>query len=394
MSRRLISLSPDLKRFQDEGYDIEVKAGFLLISHVPYVTSDRTVQYGTLVSELTLSGDVTSSPSTHVVTFRGSTPCDRNGQPLNQVIISSERQKLAEGIEIDHTFSSKPTTGTYTNYYDKMATYVSILSSPARSLNPDVTATTFPVVEDDDEESVFRYIDTASSRAGINVASSHLALGSVAIVGLGGTGAYILDLVAKTPVKEIHLYDGDRFMQHNAFRSPGAPSVDDLRQTHQKVAYFESIYLKMRRNIIPHDIYVDESNVDELRGMDFVFLSLDRGDAKRLLVNKLDEYGVPFVDVGIGVYEVDQSLAGLLRVTTSTTDKRNHVHDKGRIPFAEADGNNDYSRNIQIADLNALNAALAVIKWKKMFGFYLDLEHEHHSIYQIDGNTITNEDKT
>ena len=52
----------------------------------------------------------------------------------------------------------------------------------------------------------------------------------------------------------------------------------------------------------------------------------------------------------------------------------------------------EYGTNIQIADLNALNAALAVIRWKKHLGFYSDLEHEHHSTYQIDGNEITNED--
>jgi hypothetical protein len=55
--------------------------------------------------------------------------------------------------------------------------------------------------------------------------------------------------------------------------------------------------------------------------------------------------------------------------------------------------NEDYDRNIQIADLNALNAALAVIKWKKMFGFYRDLEREHFTAYAIDTNTLINEDK-
>ena len=38
--------------------------------------------------------------------------------------------------------------------------------------------------------------------------------------------------------------------------------------------------------------------------------------------------------------------------------------------FEDTPGDDDYNRNIQIADLNALNAAFAVIKWKKLFGFY------------------------
>ena len=37
--------------------------------------------------------------------------------------------------------------------------------------------------------------------------------------------------------------------------------------------------------------------------------------------------------------------------------------------------------------------ALAVIKWKKLFGFYLDLDDEHHCTYTLDGNMLLNEDK-
>jgi len=51
-----------------------------------------------------------------------------------------------------------------------------------------------------------------------------------------------------------------------------------------------------------------------------------------------------------------------------------------------------HSSNIQIADLNALNAALAVIKWKKLMGFYQDLDFEHHCTYTIGGNMLRNED--
>ena len=58
----------------------------------------------------------------------------------------------------------------------------------------------------------------------------------------------------------------------------------------------------------------------------------------------------------------------------------------------ETEAKYNYARNIQIADLNALNAILAVIKWKKLFGFYVDLEREHHSTYTINGNVLMNED--
>ena len=148
----------------------------------------------------------------------------------------------------------------------------------------------------------------------------------------------------------------------------------------------------MHRNIIAHDIYIDESNINQLQDTDFLFICLDRGEARRLLVDKLEEFGIPFIDVGMGVELVDEKLLGVLRITTSTVEKREYVKEKNRIPFSNGDVNNDYSRNIQIADLNAFNAALAVIKWKKLFGFYMDLEQEHHSTYTIDGNMLINED--
>lgn len=219
-----------------------------------------------------------------------------------------------------------------------------------------------------------------------------LAFDKLAIVGLGGTGSYVLDLVAKTPVKEIHTFDGDVYSTHNAFRSPAAPSIEELREQPKKVTYFKALYSKMHRGIIAHDTHVDASNVDQLRDMNFVFLCLDQGEPKRCIVEKLEEQRIPFIDVGMGLYFKNEMLGGILRVTTSTVDQRQHVRDKGRISFDDGGDNNEYDKNIQIADLNALNAVLAVIKWKKLFGFYADLEKEFFSTYTIGCNMLTSED--
>jgi hypothetical protein len=319
--------------------------------------------------------------------FAGKMPCDREGRPLETIHNSSSTQELASGLSIDHTFSSKPEEG-YSDYYEKMTTYAHIISGPAISINPSIRIQTFSVVEPDSDDSVFKYIDTASTRAGIVAETQKLAIGAVAIVGLGGTGSYILDLLAKTPVKEIHLFDGDRFGQHNAFRSPGAPSLETLKRAPQKSDYFRSVYSQMRNNIIAHGL-LDETTADSLRNMDFVFLAVDKGSSRKFAVEKLCEFGVPFIDVGMGVNKEDGPLLGVLRVTASTDKQRNNIHKA--IPFADDDGENEYSRNIQIADLNALNAALAIIKWKKHMGFYVDLENEQSSYYQIDGNCLTNE---
>jgi len=125
--------------------------------------------------------------------------------------------------------------------------------------------------------------------------------------------------------------------------------------------------------------------------MAFVFLTMEGGAVKRAIVEALHAFGVEFVDVGLGVYETNGALGGLVRVTASTAARRDHVLAPGGIPFPDDDSTDDYDRNIQIADLNALNAALAVIRWKKRAGFYADLEREHSSTYTIDGNHLLNE---
>ena len=368
---------------------MEVRARHLLLHHVPYVTEAGVIKHGTLVSELSLQGDTTIRPRTHVAMFIGSMPCDRDGNPLTQIRQSDQRRELGDGLAVNHSFSSKPPEG-YADYYQKMTTYEAIISAPAQAIDASVTARTFAVVEAEDEDSPFVYVDTASSRVGIGAITEKLATGPVAIVGLGGTGSYILDLVAKTPVREIHLFDGDKLGQHNTFRAPGAPSIETLRTAPQKSVYYRDIYSKMKRNIVAYG-HVDGSNVELLRAMDFVFMAVDKPQPRELVAQKLEEFGVPFIDVGMGVDEVDGSLLGQLRVTASTDTSRDQV--RSTLPISDHDGEDEYARNIQIADLNALNATLAVIKWKKLRGFYTDLVKEHSSLYQIDGNHLVNEDK-
>jgi tRNA A37 threonylcarbamoyladenosine dehydratase len=170
------------------------------------------------------------------------------------------------------------------------------------------------------------------------VAAAKLELARLAIVGTGGTDAYILDLVAKTPVREIHLFDGDEFFSHNAFRAPGAAGLDELRARPKKVTYFAERYVPMRRGVLAHPYDLDASNVADLHGMDFVFLSLDTGPAKRLIVEELERCDIGFIDVGMGVELVEGSLRGILRRTTSTPGHRAHFRDRALLGDAGIPG--------------------------------------------------------
>lgn len=390
MQSALTSRSPDLLRLRDEGYEIEIRSGHLLVHNVPYLNAAGAVGYGTLVSDLTLAGDATARPASHVTWFVGEHPCDRSGRAITAIRHGTGVFQLASDILAQHAFSNKPAGG-YADYHAKMTRYIEVISAPAQSLQPGLTARTYRPIAAGGPESVFRYIDSASSRAGITAVAAKLSNLRIAIIGAGGTGSYLLDLVAKTPVLEIHLYDADLFLQHNAFRAPSAASLEELQARPTKVGYLAALYGKMRRGIVPHEIFVDETNVAELTDYDFVFLCMDSGPAKRLIIETLQAAGRPFIDTGIGVelLQTKLQLWAICRVTTSTPEQHSHVAQ--RVSCAANEGDDLYARNIQLAELNALCAVMAVIKWKKLCGFYSDDDREHDSTYTTNTNLLTSD---
>jgi uncharacterized protein DUF6791/ThiF family protein len=387
MSQQPISLSPDLQQLRADGYDITINAGYLVLHDVPYVNQRREVHRGSLVAKLDVNGDITRQPDDHVAYF-SDIPCETNSTPLPH-IIGTSRQTFGDDLVVNCMFSSKPPSGCYANYHEKMTTYVANIEHHAHAIDPSVTAKTF-AVRPSGEESVFNYEDSASSRANIVAIANKLRSQTIAIIGMGGTGAYILDLVAKTPVRAIHVYDGDRFGQHNAFRTPGAPSITTLQNILMKAEYFRAIYAPMHKYITAHPSYIDATNINELRAMSFVFIAIDRNNARKRIVDYLEAASIPFVDVGMGIPRSEDALGGILRVTTSTPE--HHGHLAKYVPLADNDVENEYERNIQVADLNTLNAALAVIKWKKLAGFYQDTRHEHHATFTIRANMLVNDE--
>lgn len=142
MQQLLINHSPDLKKLQDQGYDILADGGYLFTRHVPYLDANRTIKYGSLVCLLTLATPTrVGRPQDHTIYFCGEVPCDAQGVALHAVINESRRQQLTQTIAIDHYFSSKPPTGNYSDFYEKVSTYAKILGSQAQAIDPSITWT-------------------------------------------------------------------------------------------------------------------------------------------------------------------------------------------------------------------------------------------------------------
>ena len=382
MSQELISRREDLEQLVEEGYELEVRSGHLVLHRVPYVTSERTVKYGQLVCPLTETG----APPDHTIYFAGEYPCDDQGAPIEALRNNSNRQELAVGLWVDHYFSAKPVAGSYEDYHHKLTHYAQVIGRCARRIDPGAVVRAGKLVLSTDPNDPFAFMETASSRAGITRLNERLAGDRIGIVGLGGTGSYILDYVSKTRVAEIHLFDGDRFEQHNAFRAPGPTTTEELERKPTKAQLYSERYAKMRSGVVAHEFDVEANNVKLLGDLDFVFVAVDDNETRGWLLPALSEMGVPFIDVGMGIEKTDDKLLGVVRTSFCETRKSSAAR-RGEGGLRDV---GEYERNVQIVELNALNAALAVIRWKKHRGFYLDLGREGRSTYTIDGNHMSN----
>lgn len=374
---------------------MEVRDQHLLVHGIPFVTSHRVVRFGTLVCLYLQQGDQVTPPNrngdNHQMWWTEEYPCYPDGTPLDLGSDPSTREILP-GLTIRNRFSSKPdqfnATG-YPDHYEKVSYYVRMIQNPAKTIDRDADARNGRVTETQPHQSVFRYPDMASARASIVAISAKLAVERVAIVGLGGTGAYVLDLLAKTPIGEIHLFDGDIFNSHNAFRSPGSASLDEVNAKEAKTDYYARKFDPMRRGIVSHPVFIGEHNIHELSGFSFVFVCVDKDEARSLIVQFLLTQGTPLVDTGMNLKLIAEpnALIGTARTTLVTPARPETAAEC--IPMGKDDDNVLYRQNIQVADMNALNAALAVMKFKQYLGFYLDNFNSHELSFVVNFGAIT-----
>lgn len=390
MSLKQIALNASIKQLKDEGFELEFFQQHLVARSIPYVRHDRTIDSGAIVCLCQNFAGPDKPSGDHTVWFIGEMPCKSDGTPMDAALfLESTKQQLENGLIIDRKFSNKkmedpefPRT-----YHDKIVHYVTLIQNQAKVIDPNVDARTGVPFKVNDETSPFKYQDSSSSRAGIYALSQKLAKKRIAIVGLGGTGGYILDQVAKTHVGEIHLFDDDEFSTHNAFRAPGAPSFEALNTKPLKVDYHKALHEPMRNGIHARPYRLTAENVNELAGFDFVFVSVDNGESRRLLSSYLIDAKIPFIDVGMGIIKQEDPLIlhGTCRTTFFSPEKSGHTK---LLPCENDVGGNLYRRNIQVADLNAMNALMAVIRWKQYCGFYGDDEMAHNLDYTIGNSSI------
>ncbi len=397
MSHPQQNLESIIKQLKSEGYNVATADDSVFIAwDIPYLNKDGCTRRGILAFPIEKNNGNWIPAVDHTAYFKGEIPCNLKKEQLPWIVGINENWNIAGGVGIAKIrmsckkTHSDSTISTYKDIADKLKNYIRIIETYAKRNNPSISAQTFGDPPDLIPVGPFLYPDSASSRNGIGNMNEPFLNKKIGIIGLGGTGAYILDLIAKTHVEEIHLYDFDIFDAHNAFRAPGAASIGEIEQGDSKVNRYFSIYSKFRKGIIPHLINISNDEQDDIKFLDFVFVSVDHDIARNEIIKLLENNNTPYIDVGMFAH-----LSGNSKIILSSRTRTSFWYPSipKKIYYNKKinrDKDDDYSSNIQIAELNALNAAFAVIKWKKFMNYYHDFEKETMSIYDSNKNSLVN----
>ena len=227
----------------------------------------------------------------------------------------------------------------------------------------------------------FKIPNTFEARSDIGPVQDRIRAQRIAIIGLGGTGAYVLDLIAKTPVEEIHLLDSDDLDWHNFMRAPGAPTAEEIASHRKeplcKVDYYHSKYASLREGIYPHAFRVDSPSTFaeflSAHPVDYAFVCIDQlndSDSPRqdVVYAALSEARVPFIDSGVSITLDSRAIRG---VVTTSAYSGGSLAWKDAIPNARVEGNAPGYRNVQLPEVNAMAASLAVMEWRRRTGQYV-----------------------
>src|SRR5579863_2684401 len=269
------ALSPDVQLLVDEGYSVTIDGQYIIVDDVPYVSAAGVISRAAIISAYQVK-DGKAQVIDHTVWFTGSVPCTPTGESLASVLVADTNQTLVAGRQALCRFSYKSErSDTLENFYNKLTHYARKLQGYVNVIDPTASATGRGSISVRQVRSVFFYPDTAIARAGLDAYEDKLKVARVAIVGLGGTGSYILDALAKTPVEQVHLYDDDIIEPATVYRMPGALNFEQAHQQMRKTDHLKEVYSRMRTGIESHPLRIGQDNVHELDECKFVFIAVD-----------------------------------------------------------------------------------------------------------------------
>ena len=194
----------------------------------------------------------------------------------------------------------------------------------------------------------------------------------VAIIGLGGVGAWIADFVVKADPREVHGWDYDCIEPKNILRMPGGlnPNVWIGRP---KADWFQQTYSLIHTNVHGHNVKVVPENVQEVtEKTTFAFIAVDDADDRMMVCDTLANAKIPFVVVGLSLLREDKRVKVSMRIVTS------HVGEsswRGAIPQVGQAGQDDYG-SLDLPDVYSMAAGWTIQSWRKMRGQFQQKKRE------------------
>ena len=384
----LASHNEDIRRLVEKGYAASIDNNCLVIRDIPYLDNSGNNRTGAIVSKLVFVDAKRVQQEDHQIFFCGSHPCQLDGAPIANMGGGPVTFALTAGdIVVERSFSNKPSGG-FADLFEKIESYVAIISGPATNKHG-TNPLTFRTMETN-SESVFNYADTLTSRAEIGDLSQLFSEEVVAVIGLGGTGSYLLDFLVKTPVKEIRGFDRDKFHVHNAFRSPGRLEGEELGM--RKVEVYQNRYGSFRKGVNLQPKFITSDSEEDLVGVTFAFVCVDKGSARAEIVELLLRMQIPFIDVGMGLARDSGPISGTLRASYFSAGSSPDMLERRSVPVTDMP-DEVYRNNIQISELNALNACIAIVKYKQLRNFYADDRAFNNILLTLDNTMLAGDEQ-
>lgn len=351
-------------------WTVEVNANSISVGNVPYRKKDGEagrcqISVATLDDGVSMKAPENSGGAIHAARIsgvEGGRAYQATAEPVGNVLWTDESNACVISIKRDE--------GEYLDVWHALIVYA---SSIAGEVGAEARAKI---------ERIFEFEMDGEDARDMKDWRDHARAQRIGIVGLGGVGLWILDLMSKTEVVEIKVWDGDKIEGRNLMRAPGWASCDAIGKT--KAEYYTEQYRRMRRGISAHGRYWQAEEEDCFKDLDFVFIAVDKTETRSALCENLEDRGIPFIDVGMGIELRDGQVRGSCQVFFSG-------EDPGRwrigIPTVEGLGEQEY-RKLQLPDLGALNAALAVGLWRRHIGQYATEEKDWLIRYGIENNDL------
>ena len=135
MLRQLVSHNDDIKRLVEKGYAVSFDAAYLVVRDIPYLDDKGALQTGALVSKLVFTDKEHVTQDDHQVYFAGSVPFGLDGKPIPNLgggAIQLPMSEASADVVVQRSFSNKPRVeGKFADFFDKIESYVAIISGPA-----------------------------------------------------------------------------------------------------------------------------------------------------------------------------------------------------------------------------------------------------------------------